>query len=191
MAPTSATSAGSHLWVRGPATQQAAPPPATPLRPKPGTPLKHPPSPHRGHHTAWVNAHGGGGASTLAHLLGGADLGRRWPEPAHGEPANVLLVARTHAAGLQAASRALNALRTADHPPGIHLIALVLVADAPGRLPRPLGQRVRILRSATEVHRILWIPTLRLGEKTDTPPKQLRTLAQLLTTPPTPARRPR
>ncbi|MFJ8751499.1 DUF6668 family protein [Streptomyces sp. NPDC102441] len=128
---------------------------------------------------AWVNAHGGGGAGTLVRVLGGADLGQRWPEPARGEPGGVLLVARTHAKGMQAASKALNALRLGDHPTGVHLIAVVLVADAPGRLPRELGRRVRVLRSAAEVHRVPWIPAWRLGEEVDPLPKQVRALAEL------------
>ncbi|GAA2066228.1 hypothetical protein GCM10009801_12400 [Streptomyces albiaxialis] len=137
------------------------------------------PSPHRGEPVAWVNAHGGGGASTLSRALGGADLGLRWPEPAQGEPGGVLLVARTHSGGLRAASQALNALRTGDHPPGVHLIAVVLVADAPGRLPGTLGKRVRVMRSAAEIHRVPWIPAWRVGEEPGSLPKAVRALAGL------------
>ncbi|MEU0127046.1 MULTISPECIES: DUF6668 family protein [unclassified Streptomyces] len=180
-----AGSAGPQMWIRGPAAQQAAP--ATAVSPQasgpapsgPAEPAEEEPSPHRGERVAWVNAHGGGGASTLVGVLGGADLGRRWPEPARGEPGGVLLVARTHAGGMRAASQALNALRLGDHPDGVHLIALVLVADAPGRLPRRLGQRVRVLRSAAEVHRVPWIPAWRLGTEVDPLPKQVRALAEL------------
>lgn len=136
-----------------------------------------------GERVAWVNAHGGAGASTLARVLGGADLRLRWPEPARGEPGGVLLVARTHAGGMRAASQALNALRTGEHPAGVHLIAVVLVADAPGRLPRQLGRRVRVLRSAAEVHRVPWVPAWRLGEEVDPLPKEVRALAELTSGP--------
>ncbi|MFE9685394.1 hypothetical protein [Streptomyces sp. NPDC006285] len=112
-------------------------------------------------------------------MLGGADLGLRWPAPDRGEPGGLLLVARTHAGGMQAASQALNALRLGDHPAGVHLVAVVLVADAPGRLPHALGRRVRVLRSAAEVHRVPWIPAWRLGEEADPLPKQVRALAEL------------
>ncbi|MGW8673154.1 hypothetical protein [Streptomyces niveus] len=167
--------------------QQAAPaavvaPPGTAVgavHAAPAAPAPRAPSPHRGERIAWVNAHGGGGASTLAHALGGADLGTRWPEPADGEPGDVLLVARTHAGGIRAASQALNALRMGDHPDGLRLVAVVLVADAPGRLPRQLGQRVRVLRSAAEVHRVPWVPAWRLGDEVDPLPRDVRALAAL------------
>ncbi|GAB2785891.1 hypothetical protein GCM10027091_18770 [Streptomyces daliensis] len=150
----------------------------------PAAPVADTPSPHRGQPVAWVNAHGGGGAGTLARVLGGADLGQRWPEPARGEPGGVLLVARTHAGGMRAASQKLNELRLEDHPAGVHLLAVVLVADAPGRLPRPLGQRVRVLRSAAKVHRVPWIPAWRLGEEVESLPREVRALAGIVTAPP-------
>ncbi|MFI1409086.1 DUF6668 family protein [Streptomyces sp. NPDC020707] len=186
-----AAPAGPQMWIRGPAAQQVAPATAVSPRPaartprsRPAAPAEREPSPHRGQRFAWVNAHGGGGASTLARVLGGADLRGRWPEPARGEPGGVLLVARTHAGGLRAVSQSLNALRTGDHPSGVDLLAVVLVADAPGRLPYRLGQRVRVLRSAAEVHRIPWIPAWRLGEEVDPLPRQVRALAELTSRPP-------
>ena len=157
------------------AAQQAAAHPA----PTAAAPAPSAPSPHQGERIAWVNAHGGGGASTLAQALGGADLGTRWPEPAEGEPGDVLLVARTHAGGIRAASQALNALRMGDHPDGLRLLAVVLVADAPGRLPRQLAQRVKVLRSAAEVHRVPWVPAWRLGDEVDPLPRDVRALASL------------
>ncbi|MFD7502287.1 DUF6668 family protein [Streptomyces sp. NPDC059850] len=138
------------------------------------------PSPHQGQQVAWITTHGGAGASTLARILGGADIGRRWPDPARGEPGQVLLVARTHHAGMRAVSHALNALRKGEHPDGVRSLAVVLVADAPGRLPRPLGRQVRVMRSAAEVHRIPWVPAWRLGEDPDRLPRQVRVLARLV-----------
>ncbi|MFJ2818036.1 DUF6668 family protein [Streptomyces sp. NPDC087294] len=134
---------------------------------------------HQGYRVSWVNAHGGAGASTLARELGGADLGRRWPDPARGEPGRVLLVARTHHAGMRAAGRALDALRKENHPQGISLVALVLVADAPGRLPMKLGRRIRVLRSAARVHRLPWVPAWRSGKSVPNPPRAIRSLADL------------
>ena len=122
-------------------------------------------------------------------MLGGADIGHRWPDPAKGEPGRVLLVARTHHTGMQAASHALNALRKGDHPAGVELLAVVLVADAPGQLPRALGRRVRVLRSAAEVHRVPWVPAWRLGEDVDQLPRAVRALARRLV--PAPAGRTR
>lgn len=149
----------------------------------PAEPAERRPSRSQNHQVTWVSAHGGAGASTLARALGGADVGRRWPDRAEGEPGRILLVARTHAAGIRAASQTLNALRMAEHPAGVELLAVVLVADAPGRLPRELGQRVRVLRSAAEVRRIPWIPAWRTGQEIERPPREVRALAALVSAP--------
>lgn len=132
----------------------------------------------------WVAAHGGAGATTLAAILGGTDVGCRWPDPAEREPARVLLVARTHAAGLRAASRALNAMREGRHPPGMQLLTLVLVADAPGPLPLALTSRVRVLRSVAPVCRIPWVAQWRSGKRPKALPRQFFRLAEQLGTRP-------
>lgn len=128
----------------------------------------------------WVAAHGGAGTTTMAIVLGGTDLGCRWPDPERGEPGKVLLVARTDAAGLRAAARALNALREGRHPPGMELVSLVLVADTPGRLPLALSRRVRVLRSVAPVTRIPWIAAWRLGKRTRELPKAMVQLGSLV-----------
>lgn len=125
----------------------------------------------------WIAAHGGAGTTTLARLLGGTDLGCRWPDPALAEPATVMLVGRTNAEGMRAVSRALNALREGRHPPGMRLTGLVLLADAPGRLPLALSRRIRVLRSVAPVHRVPWIPDWRLGRQPRTLPKTMQRLA--------------
>lgn len=125
----------------------------------------------------WIAAHGGAGTTTLTRLLGGTDLGCRWPDPALAEPATVMLVGRTNAEGMRAVSRALNALREGRHPPGMRLTGLVLLADAPGRLPLALSRRIRVLRSVAPVHRVPWIPQWRLGRQPQTLPKAMRRLA--------------
>jgi hypothetical protein len=111
-------------------------------------------------------------------------MGRRWPDPAQGDPAEVLLVARTHESGLRAAGRALETLQNGEHPAGIELLAVVLVADAPGRLPLKLGQRVRVLRSVADVHRVPWIPTWRGEKRSGGVPKVIRELVALAGTGP-------
>ncbi|MEU6201527.1 DUF6668 family protein [Streptomyces sp. NPDC047061] len=175
---------GSQLWVRGPTGQQSSPTPGTAAGlVVPASSVTPPSSPHPGHRVAWVNAHGGAGASTLARILGGADVGRRWPDPADSEPGPVLLVARTHAAGITAASQAMDTLRRGTQPAGVELVALVLVADAPGRLPRELGRRVRVLRSAARVHRVPWVPAWRIGEEADALPREVRALSALVSAP--------
>jgi len=195
----SATSVDSQMWVRGPTThkavpQQVRPAPSPPQAPAPrrGTSgsAGQAPARHQGP-VAWVSTHGGAGASTLARLLGGADVGRRWPDPARGEPGQILLVARTHSTGMQAVSQALHALREGEQPAGVRLLAVVLVADAPGNLPRPLGRRVRVLRSAAEVHRVPWVQAWRLGTEVDQLPRSVRVLARRVSAPLAPSGRQR
>ncbi|MEV0036457.1 DUF6668 family protein [Streptomyces sp. NPDC050804] len=140
----------------------------------------HPPAAHsHGLDVSWVAAHGGAGATSLARALGGADVGTRWPDPARDEPGRVLIVARTHASGIQAASTVLDALRTGSHPDGLDLVAVVLVADAPGRLPLELARKVRVLGSAVTTHRIPWIPSWRVGGRTAQLPKEVLALTDL------------
>jgi uncharacterized protein DUF6668 len=128
----------------------------------------------------WVKAHGGAGATSLAELLGGIDVGVRWPEPARGEPRRIVLVGRTSAQGLKSVSQALGALSDGKAPQALDLVAVVLVADTPGRLPLSLLRRIRIIRSAAHVHRVPWIPAWRVGGRPRALPRQLSTLAQLV-----------
>jgi len=143
---------GPEIWIRGPV---AAP----------------------GRRYAWVGTHGGAGVSTLAAVYGGHDSGRDWPAP--GAPTSVLLVARTHASGLFAARHALDVFRRGEHPPGLDLDAVVLVADAPGRLPRPLAQRIREIESTVDVYRVPWVPAWRLGDLNAAPPRGTEALGRL------------
>ncbi|MFF7950145.1 hypothetical protein [Streptomyces griseorubiginosus] len=144
---------GPEIWIRGPVT------PA-------------------GRRFAWVGTHGGAGVSTLATVYGGHDSGRAWPGP--GAPTSVLLVARTHAAGLLAAHRALEGFRHGEHPPGLDLDAVVLVADAPGRLPRPLAGRIKEIESAVDVYRVPWVSDWRLGDLSGKPPRGTESLIRLV-----------
>ncbi len=128
----------------------------------------------------WVKAHGGAGVTSLVELLGGVDVGARWPEPARGEPHRVVLVGRTSARGLRSVSQALGALHDGKAPEGLELLAVVLVADAPGRLPLGLLRRIRVLRSVARVHRVPWIPAWRTGGRPRSVPRQLATVARLV-----------
>ncbi|WP_233558772.1 protein kinase family protein [Micromonospora radicis] len=128
----------------------------------------------------WIGAHGGAGASTLTRLLGGTDIGCRWPDPALAEPARVMVAGRTNHDGLRAVSRALHAMKEGRHPAGMRLLGVVLIADAPGRLPPPLLGRIRLLRSVAPVHRVPWIPSYRVGEEPKHPPRQLVRLSTLV-----------
>ncbi|MET9758611.1 DUF6668 family protein [Streptomyces sp. NPDC006372] len=159
------TRQGPEIWIRGPVTT-----------PEPGPP----PEPAHAHAGArrfsWVGTHGGAGVSTLAAVYGGYDSGRAWPGP--DGPPSVLLVARTHAAGLDAVAAAVEVFRHGRAPQALDLEGVVLVADAPGRLPRPLAQRVRSLESVIDVYRVPWVPAWRLGEL-GRPPRETAALARL------------
>ncbi|GHH88279.1 hypothetical protein GCM10017771_32840 [Streptomyces capitiformicae] len=95
----------------------------------------------------------------------------------------MLLVARTHAAGLQAVSWTLDLFRRGEQPPGLELVAVVLVADAPGRLPRQLLQRIKVIGSAIETYQVPWVPAWRTGDLTAPPPRETARLAALVTPP--------
>jgi hypothetical protein len=135
---------------------------------------------------AWVATHGGAGASTLAAVFGGHDSGRNWPRPDQGEPGSVLLVGRTHAAGLDAVSHTLDIFRRGDAPPGLDLDAIVLVADAPGRLPRQLAQRIKVIGSVIDVYRVPWMPAWRTGDIGGPLPREMAALARLTGAAPSP-----
>ncbi|KQX70846.1 MULTISPECIES: hypothetical protein [unclassified Streptomyces] len=155
---------GPEIWIRGPV---AAPDPVP-------MPYASTAAPRR---FSWVCTHGGAGGSTLAAVYGGHDCGRAWPGA--GDPPSVLLVARTHAAGLDSVLRTLEVFRRGEAPRGLDLDAVVLVADAPGRLPRPLVQRVKVIESVVDVYRVPWVPNWRLGELGGPPPRETQPLSRL------------
>ncbi|MGW6015959.1 DUF6668 family protein [Streptomyces sp. NPDC055210] len=155
---------------------QGGPPSQIPARPTPNTSS----NTDQASAVSWVNAHGGAGATTFAAALGGVDLGQSWPNFALGNPGRFFLLARTHAAGLQAASRRMEALRSQNHPPGIELIAVVLVADAPGRLPSELSRRVKVLRSAAPSFIVPWIPAWRIGQPAERAPRPIIEIASII-----------
>ncbi len=110
----------------------------------------------------WLGVHGGAGVSTLAVMVpGGADAVRRWPDPAKGGPAPVVLVARAHAQGMARARAAARQWATSGVPAGLRLAGLVVVAAAPGRLPAHLADQVRLLRATVPaVWPVPWMPEL-------------------------------
>ncbi|WP_055688335.1 DUF6668 family protein [Streptomyces prasinus] len=156
---------GPEIWIRGPV----------------GVPEPGPPEPAHARVAArrfsWVGTHGGAGVTTLAAVYGGHDSGRTWPGP--GDPQAVLLVARTHASGLETVAPAVERFRRGEVPHGVGLDGVVLVADAPGRLPRPLSQRIRRIESLTGVYRVPWVPEWRLGDLSGRLPREAGPLARL------------
>ena len=156
-----------------------APAPRTPARLEPQPGLKPPRAEARlsrvtvAHSTGrvwWVGAHGGAGESTLEQLLEGSRAaGHAWPlalPSAHVARPAVALVARTHARGLRAAQAAATEWATGEIP--VNLLGLVLIADAPGRMPRPLRDLERLVRGGVPATwHLPWHEPWRLGEPID------------------------
>lgn len=132
----------------------------------------------------WVGAHGGAGETVLERLVPGSRAAdHSWPimVAADQGPARVCLLARTHAAGLLAAQRAL--AEWASGEVAVELLGVIFVADAPGRLPKPLHElRALVGGGAPRMWQLPWVPAWRLGEPVDpdTAPRAIaRPLAEL------------
>lgn len=114
----------------------------------------------------WVGCHGGAGVTTLHAAVGASsgDAGRYWPVPASAGPRHpVVLVARSSAAGLQAAQTAARQWASGQVP--ATLLGLVVVADAPGSLPRPLRDLQRLVAGGVpRCWSVPWVEPWRLGE---------------------------
>lgn len=134
----------------------------------------------------WLGVHGGAGESTLARLLPGArPANHAWPRPPATTyvPTRVVLVTRSHASGLHAAQKA--ATHWASGALGdVHLLGLVIVADAPGRLPRPLRDLAALVAGGVpRTWHLPWIEDWRLGHDVtlQTSPREVRGLITDLT----------
>lgn len=104
----------------------------------------------RGERLVLVGAHGGAGATSWAHIIGGRDAG---PDLGAAAGAAVILVARESAVGIAAAKAVL-----ADHVDQV--AAVLIVPAAPGKPHRMLQGEVRVLRGAVPVVRAPWAPGL-------------------------------
>ncbi|MGH2886494.1 MAG: DUF6668 family protein [Solirubrobacteraceae bacterium] len=113
----------------------------------------------------WLGAHGGAGESTLEELFSASSAAEHsWPlSAAECPPARVVLVARTHARGLVAAQSAIREWAAGDAE--VLLLGLVLIADAPGRLPRGLRRLADLVAGGVPaVWSLPWIEAWRVGE---------------------------
>lgn len=132
----------------------------------------------------WVGAHGGAGESTLAELVPEwRSAQAAWPRVSgEDSPARVVLVARSNAGGLRAAQTAATQW-AADLVPHVELLGLVVVADAPGRLPRPLRDLIRLVGGGVpRTWTVPWAEQWRLGHEVSLPnaPRQVRQLVEEL-----------
>jgi hypothetical protein len=155
--PLLGAAAGRHLSVAAAVT---SPPPV----PQPPTPA--PPLPSRAG-CALLAAHGGAGVSSLLRAglaaAGGVDAGRTWPDGGA-----ALLVARSSTSGLEAAREAARAHAAGDTGLDVTLLGLVLVADAPGRLPPRLRDLADLVAGAfLRVWQVPWLTEWRLAATTE------------------------
>ncbi|GMA33726.1 DUF6668 family protein [Litorihabitans aurantiacus] len=123
-----------------------------------------------------VGTHGGSGESLLAQLREGwAPGGHAWPEQQYSNrAARVLLACRGSAHGLNSA-RAAAMQWAAGKSPTVELIGLVVVADAPGRAPKPLRDLAALVGGGVpRLWHVPWIEAWRLGAPVDhaNPPRE-------------------
>lgn len=132
----------------------------------------------------WLGAHGGAGETTLAHLfVGVAAAEHRWPISLVSRT-SVALVARTNFWGMHAAMAAMRDW-SANHRDRVDVLGLVLIADRPGRLPRPLLNLQRHLEAGHDaVWQLPWVESWALGEipsRENAPNKEVEALRRGLT----------
>lgn len=110
---------------------------------------------------AWaVGSHGGAGASTLARVIAPmADAGGQWP--ACEQHRFCVVVCRSTWTGLDAAHSAVLQSQAGDTG-GCEVLGVVIIADAPGRTPKPLVQREKVLEDLTHVWRVPYLPDFRV-----------------------------
>lgn len=131
----------------------------------------------------WVGTHGGAGESTLAELVPDWPAAEHaWPRTPGSDPARVVLVARSHMRGLRAAQAAATQWAS-GLVPDIAVLGLVIVADAPGRLPRPLRNYAQLVSGGVpRTWTVPWTEAWRLGEPPvlSDAPREFRRLADEL-----------
>lgn len=113
----------------------------------------------------WVGVHGGAGESSLAALVPEwEEASHAWPRTAEPIPVRVVLVARSNARGLRAAQTAIMQW-AGGLVPWVHVVGLVIVADAPGRIPRPLRDLAQVVSGGVpRTWNVPWVDSWRLGE---------------------------
>lgn len=166
-------------------TPEPAPAPTGPVAPQPRVPMPAQGLPLRtfvdeaalGTRLWVVGAHGGAGESTLSELYEAwraAEHG--WPVLVDDAPAPCVLTARTSVRGLLAARTALTQWAASGAGGSVRLLGLVLIADAPGRLPEPIRDLATVVGGgAPRVWHLPWVEEWRLGDPvTDRASRPLR-----------------
>ena len=117
-----------------------------------------------------VGTHGGAGESRLAELFEGArPTGHCWPVLPDDSTPTVLLVCRSDLRGLTTARSALTQWASGTTP-GVDLLGLAVLADAPGKTPKALRDFTAIVGGgAPRFWTLPWVEAWRHGDCT-TPP---------------------
>ncbi len=167
----------------------AATPPAA--VPDPPTAAARPPAAHSAVGSlAVLAAHGGAGVSSLLRAglerLGAFDADRYWPTSGP-----VLVVARSSTGGLEQAQLLARQHAAGDAGPDVQLLGLVLIADAPGRLPARVRELVDLVSGGFGgCWRLPWLQEWRLAAASEPLPVDpataglLTDLRRLTTCPP-------
>ena len=119
---------------------------------------------------ALLAAHGGAGVTALLRAglatTGAADAMRCWPRDGP-----VLLVARTSTSGLEWARDAARQHASGTAGVATDLVGLVLIADAPGRLPGRVEALADLVCAAfTRIWQVPWLEEWRLAAATEALP---------------------
>lgn len=146
--------------------------------------------PMTGSAAVWVlGTHGGAGESRIADLLDNARAtGHCWPVTQAGTTPKVLLVCRSDMRGLSSAQAALTQWASGAAPT-VELLGLAVLADAPGKTPKPLRDFTAIIGGgAPRLWTLPWVESWRQTSAA-TPPaareyqRFITDLAALATTP--------
>lgn len=159
-APTLHPAAGDDAAAQGRAARLVGAPPADRQLPAGG---RLPPTAV----VALLAAHGGAGVSCLLRAglatAGAVDAQRHWPAAGR-----VLLVARTCTGGLEWARDLARQHASGRTGPGVELLGLVLVADAPGRLPARITSLADLVCGAfARCWQVPWLTEWRLASATE------------------------
>ncbi|MFY9634790.1 MAG: DUF6668 family protein [Cellulosimicrobium cellulans] len=124
----------------------------------------------------WLGVHGGAGETSLARLDKRTKAAEHhWPLTAAGSV--IVLVARSNIPGLRAARLAATEWASGSLP-GIHVAGLMVMADAPGRLPKEIRDFARVVGGGVpHMWHFPWVDGWRYGHEIaiEELPKEART----------------
>lgn len=113
---------------------------------------------------ALVGLHGGAGVTTLETIFSGSafDAGRSWPISEDGSEMGVVVVSRTHYAGLEAAESFTQHWGSGSLK-GSRLLGLILVDDAPRLIDSQQRAVKRLLKKTPLGAHVPWVESWRYG----------------------------